>query len=331
MNSPNPALVTQREAAAAAAAGAACCSAPPTCCPGCSGATRGRTPTSPRSATSLGIAQGRTSWLAPTVGGLPGRRRAAAVLDRRGVRQGSCPWLDPALAARVPFALLLALALALTWYAPSIWRAPRPRSRCRSRSAARPTPVDYARAIADGAAAGPDRHARPAAARPRDDAGAGRSSRALALYLYGLAASAPTRPRRADSPRSWRCRCWPPAARRASPCCWQRSAPRWRCARATRAACAAMRLDRRRRRCSRAAAARCLAPGRTGSAPIDRAAQCLSLLRLSPGSLGRPGCWRCGRCGAGAGTCSAHTSSCRWAAPRRCSCAGSRWAASTAR
>jgi hypothetical protein len=59
--------------------------------------------------------------------------------------------VDPALAARIPFALLLALALALTWYAAY--------HLARSESAqplpfafgGEAEPVDYARAIADGA------------------------------------------------------------------------------------------------------------------------------------------------------------------------------------
>ena len=97
VNSPNPALVSQREAEPLPRLRAASASAPPTCCPACSAATRGRAPTSPRSATSSTSPQGQTSWLAPTVGGLPRRRRAAAVLDRRGLRQGAAagstrPW-----------------------------------------------------------------------------------------------------------------------------------------------------------------------------------------------------------------------------------------------
>ena len=80
------------------------------------------------------------------------RRRAAAVLDRRRLRPAArARWLDPALAARIPFALLLALALALTWYAAY--------HLARSESAqplpfafgGEAEPIDYARAIADGA------------------------------------------------------------------------------------------------------------------------------------------------------------------------------------
>ena len=98
-----------------------------------------------------GIAQGRTGWLAPTVGGLPADAAllpywlGAAFIKLLG------PWLDPAVAARIPFALLLVLVLVLTWY--SCYHLART-------EAAQPlpfafggeaTPTDYARAIADGA------------------------------------------------------------------------------------------------------------------------------------------------------------------------------------
>src|SRR4029079_5956220 len=61
------------------------------------------------------------------------------------------PLVDPIIAARIPFALLLALALSFTWYAAY--------HLARSKSAqplpfafgGEAAPVDYARAIADGA------------------------------------------------------------------------------------------------------------------------------------------------------------------------------------
>ncbi|HEX2541769.1 MAG TPA: hypothetical protein VHM00_11890 [Caldimonas sp.] len=99
----------------------------------------------------VNIANGRTPWLAPTVGGIPADGAVlpywiGAVFVK--VAQG---WLDPAFAARIPFALLLAGALALTWYATY--------HLARSESAqplpfafgGEAAPVDYARAIADGA------------------------------------------------------------------------------------------------------------------------------------------------------------------------------------
>ena len=97
------------------------------------------------------IAQGHSPWLAPTVGGLPADAAllpywlGAAFIKLLG------PWVEPALAARIPFALLLVLVLVLTWY--STYHLART-------EAAKPLPfafggeadpIDYARAIADGA------------------------------------------------------------------------------------------------------------------------------------------------------------------------------------
>jgi 4-amino-4-deoxy-L-arabinose transferase-like glycosyltransferase len=99
----------------------------------------------------LALAEGRAPWLAPALGGVPTDAAllphwigALAILAGRG-------WLDPALAARLPFALLLVLTLVAVWYATF--------QLARS-DAAQPlplafggeaSPVDYARAIADGA------------------------------------------------------------------------------------------------------------------------------------------------------------------------------------
>ena len=99
----------------------------------------------------LSLAEGRSSWLAPALGGLPAD---AALLPHW---LGALfifvlsPWMDAALAARMPFALLLALVLSLTWY--SCYQLART-------EAAQPVafafggeaePVDYARAMADAA------------------------------------------------------------------------------------------------------------------------------------------------------------------------------------
>jgi 4-amino-4-deoxy-L-arabinose transferase-like glycosyltransferase len=99
----------------------------------------------------LSLAEGRSSWLAPTLGGLPAD--AALLPHWLGAVFvfALSPWMDAALAARVPFALLLALVLSLTWY--SCYQLART-------EAAQPVafafggealPVDYARAIADAA------------------------------------------------------------------------------------------------------------------------------------------------------------------------------------
>ena len=75
------------------------------------------------------------------------RRWAACRPTARCCRTGSAPsssscepWLDPALAARIPFALLLALALSLPGTPRITWRAPNRRSRCPSPSAAKRQP-----------------------------------------------------------------------------------------------------------------------------------------------------------------------------------------------
>ena len=150
MNSPNPALVTQRAAQRLPRlALLLLCAA--YVLPG----VFGRDPWKSADITAFGymagIAQGRTGWLAPTVGGLPADAAllpywlGAAFIKLLG------PWLDPAVAARIPFALLLVLVLVLTWY--SCYHLART-------EAAQPlpfafggeaTPTDYARAIADGA------------------------------------------------------------------------------------------------------------------------------------------------------------------------------------
>ena len=99
----------------------------------------------------LSLAEGRSGWLSPSLGGL--QANAALLPHWLGALfiRALSPWVDPALAARVPFALLLALVLMLTWY--SAYHLART-------EAAQPVafafggeagPVDYARAIADAA------------------------------------------------------------------------------------------------------------------------------------------------------------------------------------
>ena len=150
MNSPNPALVSQR-AAQPLPRSALLLFCAAYVLPG----MFGRDPWKSADITAFGymvnIATGQTSWLAPTVGGLPADAAllpywlGAIFIKLLG------PWLGPTLAARIPFALLLALVLVLTWYA--CYHLART-------EAAKPLPfafggeadpVDYARAIADGA------------------------------------------------------------------------------------------------------------------------------------------------------------------------------------
>ena len=99
----------------------------------------------------VNMARGQTSWLAPAVAGVPSDAALLPYWLGAAFIRVLGPWVDPALAARLPFALLLILVLVLTWY--SCYHLART-------EAAQPlpfafggeaNPVGYARAIADGA------------------------------------------------------------------------------------------------------------------------------------------------------------------------------------
>ena len=97
----------------------------------------------------LAIAEGRAPWLKPMLGGVPAD--AALLSNWIGAAFIAVlgPGMGPALAARVPFAILLALTLALTWYTAyhlARTEAAQPVAFAFGGEAA---PVDYARAIAD--------------------------------------------------------------------------------------------------------------------------------------------------------------------------------------
>jgi len=97
----------------------------------------------------LAMAEGRTSWLTPALGGVPTDSSPLPHWLGAAFIMATSPWLDPALAVRIPFALLLALTMAALWYACfALART----------EAAQPLPfafggearsIDYARAIAD--------------------------------------------------------------------------------------------------------------------------------------------------------------------------------------
>jgi hypothetical protein len=97
----------------------------------------------------LAMAEGRTSWLVPALGGVPTDSSPLPNWLGAAFIVLTSPWLDPSLAVRIPFALLLASTLAALWYACfALART----------EAAQPLPfafggeaqgVDYARAIAD--------------------------------------------------------------------------------------------------------------------------------------------------------------------------------------
>jgi hypothetical protein len=98
----------------------------------------------------LGMAEGRTPWLQPALGGWPPETALLPHwLGALAIR--ALPWLDPVLAARLPFAALLGLTLVLLWYATfhlARTEAAQPVAFAFGGEAA---PVDYARALADGA------------------------------------------------------------------------------------------------------------------------------------------------------------------------------------
>ncbi len=115
----------------------------------------GRDPWRNADITSFGymasIAQGHSPWWAPSLGGLPADGALLPYWLGGLTIRALSPWVDAALAARLPFAVLLLLALAATWY--SAYHLARS-------SDAQPLPfafggeadpTDYARAIADGA------------------------------------------------------------------------------------------------------------------------------------------------------------------------------------
>jgi hypothetical protein len=145
----------------------------------------------------INIAHRGADWLAPTVGGVAADIAPLPYLLGALAIQVLSPWVDPAVAARMPFSLLLVATLSFTWYA----------SFHLARSeAARPLPfafggeasvVDYSRAIADGAVL--------ALIATLGLLQLGHETTpelvqlaAVALFLYGLAASAN---------RRWRARC----------------------------------------------------------------------------------------------------------------------------
>ncbi len=150
MNSPNPALVSQRSVQRLPRwALLSLCAA--YLLPG----VLGRDPWRNADMTAFGfmvsMAEGRSSWWLPAVGGITSNTAPLPHWLGAGFIRLLGDWIDPALAARLPFAALLGAVLLLTWLAAF---------RLAQTEAAQPLPfafggeadpVDYARAIADGA------------------------------------------------------------------------------------------------------------------------------------------------------------------------------------
>jgi 4-amino-4-deoxy-L-arabinose transferase-like glycosyltransferase len=99
----------------------------------------------------VGMAEGRIAWLAPALGGVP----TDAALPPHWLGAAFIwllsPALDSAVAARLPFALLLALTLALVWYTTYHLARTEAAQPVAFAFGGEADPVDYARAIADGA------------------------------------------------------------------------------------------------------------------------------------------------------------------------------------
>ena len=99
----------------------------------------------------LALAEGRASWLTPSLGGVP---TDAALLPHwigAIAIQALQPWLGPALAARLPFAGLLVLTLVAVWYATFHLARSEAAQPLPLAFGGEASPVDYGRAIADAA------------------------------------------------------------------------------------------------------------------------------------------------------------------------------------
>ena len=150
MNSPKPALVTQRGARRLPRVPLLLlCAA--YLLPGLVGRDPWRQADVAAFGQMVAIAEGRTAWFAPMLGGVPADTTLlthwlGAVFIK--LAQG---WLDPALAARVPFMLLLALTLALVWYTTFHLARTEAAQPVPFAFGGEASPIDYARAVADGA------------------------------------------------------------------------------------------------------------------------------------------------------------------------------------
>ena len=150
MNSPNPALVTQRAAQRVPRlALLTFCAA--YILPG----LWGRDPWKSADIAAFGymaaIGEGQTSWWSPAVGGLPPDAALLPYWIGAVFIKLLGPLLGAPVAARIPFALLLALVLMLTWYACHHLARTQAAQPLPFAFGGEADPVQYAQAIADGA------------------------------------------------------------------------------------------------------------------------------------------------------------------------------------
>jgi 4-amino-4-deoxy-L-arabinose transferase-like glycosyltransferase len=149
LNSPNPALVTQRAVQRLPRLALILfCAA--YVVPG----VFGRDPWRNADITAFGymvnLAEGRSAWFLPTVGGLPSDTALLPYWLGAIFVKLLGPWFGPALAARIPFALLLVAALVLVWYSSYHLARTEAAQPLAFAFGGEADPVDYARAIADG-------------------------------------------------------------------------------------------------------------------------------------------------------------------------------------
>lgn len=97
------------------------------------------------------IGEGRGSWLTPLVGLLPPDGPLLPHWLGASFIVLLSPLIEPALAARIPFALLLAATLALTWYSAFHLARTEAAQPVALAFGGEANTVDYARAVADGA------------------------------------------------------------------------------------------------------------------------------------------------------------------------------------
>ena len=150
MNSPNPALVSQR-AAQRLPRPALLLFCAAYVLPGLFGRDPWKGADISAFGYMLNIAQGKTPWLSPTVAGLPADTALLPYWLGALFIKLLDPWVEPALAARIPFALLLALVLALIWYTTYHLACTEAAQPLPFAFGGEAHPIDYARAIADGA------------------------------------------------------------------------------------------------------------------------------------------------------------------------------------
>ncbi len=150
MNSPNPALVSQR-AAQRLPRPALLLFCAAYVLPGLFGRDPWKGADISAFGYMLNIAQGNTPWLAPTVAGLPADSALLPYWLGASFIKLLGPWFEPALAARIPFALLLVVVLALIWYTTFHLACTEAAQPLPFAFGGEAHPIDYARAIADGA------------------------------------------------------------------------------------------------------------------------------------------------------------------------------------